>query len=155
MVRSDCGVGSVVGGAMRFVVPGQPVGKQRPRFARGRAYTPKKTADYEKHVAAYARLALAAHGPIPDGPVAVRLVLVFDRPKRLLRKKDPPGRMWHTMTPDIDNCAKACLDGLQGVLFKDDRCVVSLIVEAFYRAKDEKPGVCFEVRAAPDWVPHD
>ena len=136
---------------MRFVVPGQPVGKQRPRFARGRAYTPKKTVLYEKSVAAYARLALAEHGPIPDGPVSVRIVAVFDRPKRLLRKKDPAGRMWHwDNTPDGDNCAKILLDGMNGVLYKDDRCVVRLVVYKVYRSKDEAPHVQVDVEPVKD-----
>lgn len=41
-------------GAMNFVVPGEPVGKGRPKFARRgnfvTAYTPEKTASYENLV---------------------------------------------------------------------------------------------------------
>ena len=35
----------------RFKIPGRPKSKSRPRFARGRAYTDKKTLDAEKRVA--------------------------------------------------------------------------------------------------------
>ena len=46
-------------------------------------------------------------------------------------------RIWISVTPDmkggfdVDNVAKACLDALKGVLWRDDRQVVRLAVEKF------------------------
>ena len=38
-----------------IVIPGQPKSKGRPRFARGRVFTPATTLQYERLVAAAAR----------------------------------------------------------------------------------------------------
>ena len=57
-----------------FVVPGEPVGKGRPRFTRtGRAYTPKKTETAESIVAMNAQLALRDAKPT-DKPVVVEAI---------------------------------------------------------------------------------
>ena len=42
---------------MRIVIPGEPRGKQRPRFSRrtGATYTPSETVQYEKAVKALLR----------------------------------------------------------------------------------------------------
>jgi len=90
-----------------FVVDGDPVPKQRPRFGHGRrAYTPQKTRDYQELVGWVARAAGA--GPL-TGPVSVTL--------RFFRAREGA---------DIDNLAKACLDSLNGVLWRDDHQVVEL-----------------------------
>ncbi len=133
---------------IRFTVPGSPVGKGRPRaFMAGgavRMVTPQKTREYESKVNAYARLT----GQIaPDGPLAVQVVAVFHRPQRLSRKSDPDGRIWHESTPDVDNCAKAVLDGMNGAIYDDDRRVVWLSAMSCYAARGEDP--CVEVTVCP------
>jgi len=93
---------------VRFVVPGEPVPKARPRLGRGgRWYTPSRTRDYEQRVGWEARIAGAR--PV-EGDVAVRIVV--RGPRRF----------------DLDNVAKTILDGLRGVAFADDRQVVHLDV---------------------------
>src|SRR5690606_41617572 len=65
---------------IRFVVPGRPHGKRRPRVTmRGRkavVYTPPETREYEQRVAWEARAAGAR--PV-DGPVGVRIIFVTSR----------------------------------------------------------------------------
>ena len=41
--------------AVVFIIWSEPVAKGRPRFAKGRTYTPKKTKQYEDRVAEIAR----------------------------------------------------------------------------------------------------
>ena len=55
----------------RFVIPGAPEGKARPRFTRtGHAFTPQRTRDYEECV----RTAWTQSGyTMLDGPIAVRI----------------------------------------------------------------------------------
>ena len=126
-------------------IPGQPVGKGRPKFVRatGRAYTPKGTAEWERSAAMLAR---AAWGRAPlDGLVTVEIVAVFSRPKRLLRKKDPTERIACGVKPDIDNVVKCALDALvmAGVM-RDDKQVFRVVAEKLYAGKSEGP--CVEIR---------
>lgn len=80
-----------------FTIPGCPVPWERvtPRGAGGRTLTPARTRNYEAAVAGYAR---AAGFRRPKPPVAIWIDCYF--PDRRHR--------------DLDNIAKAILDGLQG-----------------------------------------
>lgn len=130
---------------LHATVPGEPVGKGRPKFTTvggfGRAYTPKKTATWEREAAKVLRAGYEFKDALAE-PVAVEVDAVSSRPKRLLRKKDPDDRLWRTEKPDIDNVVKAALDALQqaGVL-SDDKFVVSLRARSLYVARGEEPHV--------------
>ena len=91
------------------VIPGAPIGKGRPRAAKMgshvRLYTPKRTADWERSSALIMRNEWRS-APL-DKICRVNIVAVFPRPKRLLRKKDPEHRLWHSSKPDIDNVCKS------------------------------------------------
>ena len=129
---------------MKVVIPGQPVGKGRPRFARAgkfvRTYTPPKTAAWE--ASAIALMRLHHEGPPIDGPVQVLVTAVGQRPKRMMRRKDPAGRMWRCNKPDGDNVLKAVCDAMvnAGVVVDDTHCV-DMRVLSVYAAKDEAPCV--------------
>lgn len=110
---------------LRFVIPGKPFAKQRPRMTRqGRAYTPKETVSFERTVAQYAMSAGAT--PIA-GPVKIRIAAVFEPPASWSQKKKD-AHLWtpHTQRPDLDNCLKAILDGLNRIAFADDGQVCSI-----------------------------
>lgn len=80
-----------------FTVPGCPVPWERvtPKGAGGRTLTPLRTRNYEGAVGGYAR---ASGVRLSGRPVRVRIECFFpDRRRR-----------------DLDNIAKAVLDGLQG-----------------------------------------
>tara|TARA_R100001129_G_scaffold69966_2_gene47710 strand:- start:18806 stop:19234 length:429 start_codon:yes stop_codon:yes gene_type:complete len=134
-----------------FTVPGEPVAKQRPkarmvRIGGGRMTvkmrTPKKTLDYEAKVAE----SCADIPRFEPGPIRVAVVFVFERPKRLMRKKDPQGRVWKTTRSDVDNCLKALLDGMAG-LWSDDAVVCDVRAEKYYAAKGEKPHAAVMIEA--------
>ncbi|MFC1526769.1 RusA family crossover junction endodeoxyribonuclease [Candidatus Latescibacterota bacterium] len=95
---------------LHFTVPGTPQPKQRPRrTADGVWYTPRSTRRYEDRVAGYA---LAAGARWRPGTYSVTVALYFpDRRRR-----------------DLDNCVKALLDGLNGVVWADDAEVTQLHV---------------------------
>ena len=138
--------------ALHIEVPGEPVGKGRPRFARigrkaVRAFTPAKTKEYEAKVALFAMS--RRKGKPLNGPVHVRVVAVFKRPKRLMRKKDPDGLLWHETKPDLDNVIKAAIDGLNGVAFHDDKQVVSITGMAYYCEKTNDPRTVITVTSVP------
>lgn len=134
-----------------FTVPGQPVGKGRPRVsARGgfaRLYTPAQTASYESRVAMAGHMAMGDCAVL-EGAVAVRLDISVQIPASWSRKKQAAalaGEILPTTKPDIDNVEKAIFDGLNNVVWKDDVQVVEVTKKKRY---GEQPGVRVEVRTA-------
>lgn len=118
-----------------FIVPGLPRGKERPRVTRyGAAYTPKKTADYERAVAWQYRAENS--GRTFKGPVRVRITALFPAPKsakRVLKDKIAAGEVVpYPHRPDADNIAKIILDALNGVAWHDDGAVTELEVHKYY-----------------------
>lgn len=125
-----------------FVVPGVPVGKGRPRFAkRGsfvQTYTPEKTASYENLVKVLAMQAMKGTQPLPY-PVRVAIDVAICPPVSWSKKKRAQAlsQLIHpTGRPDIDNVAKGILDAMNGVAYLDDKQVISLTVRKFYRDSD-------------------
>lgn len=106
-------------------------GLPRPRFARnGRAYMPSWCEPYKRLIAdSYRRQC----GGFPYGgavavEIAYRRPLPESRPKAVESEPD-------TYKPDLDNVAKAVLDALNGVAFKDDRQVTTLTVRKLPRER--------------------
>lgn len=113
-----------VGRAVSFVLDVQPVAKGRPKAAlvgnRAILYTPSKTREYEEHVASIAR----EHTPVDGlfaGALRVWLRFYLKRPKSL-----PKRVLYNVKKPDIDNLIKSILDGLEGVIYKNDSQVIDL-----------------------------
>lgn len=154
-----------------FVVRGRPVPKGRPRFDRrsGRTYTPQRTKDYEKkvrgealHGARWIRTGERSLEKRPDPwPIPDRCLRA--RPRRRGVAAPDCGCGWCSSTfsvvlrvfladrrkVDVDNIAKAILDGANGVLWLDDSQVTDLKVSSDMSRKN--PRVEVEVsRYEPD-----
>ena len=118
-------------------VPGQPVGKGRPRFSmaggRVRTYTPKRTKEFEQRIAWFVAVRPAT------GPIKIEITAIFSRPKAMHRKRDPDGLTWHDKKPDLDNVCKAVIDSLNGRAYVDDSQIVRIDAAAFYAEKTGKP----------------
>lgn len=112
-----------------FIVYGQPQGKARPRFTRtGRAYTPKKTADYEDEIRLMAKAAMGITEPL-ETPIAAYIYISMPVPQSYSKKRSKDcldGFERPTKRPDTDNIVKAFLDACNGIVYKDDAQVVSL-----------------------------
>lgn len=128
-------------------VPGDPVPKGRPRFGRGRAYTPKTTVAYEQRVADATTAAMRRGRFTPfAGALNVTVVCVYGVPRsyrgerklRALEGLVPP-------RPDLDNVVKSLLDGMIGVAFEDDKAVTRLIANKLY-SEAAPPGAYIWVR---------
>lgn len=129
---------------IKFEVPGDPVGKQRHRRATNKftgklhTYTPKKTRMYEALVSRQAQRVYDKE-PISQN-VSVKLDIYFKVPKSYSKKRtescllqlERPGKK-----PDIDNVVKSVLDGMNNIVYLDDKQVVGLVVNKYY-AKDPK-----------------
>jgi crossover junction endodeoxyribonuclease RusA len=100
---------------------------------------------------------VAAQHDIPDtikieGPVAVRITFLFERPKAhygsrkgvpYLRENAP---FYVTRTPDIDKCVRALLDPLTEVgIWGDDAQVVIVHAAKRYCATGERPGALVSI----------
>lgn len=132
-----------------FEIFGEPVGKGRPKFSRRggfvRAYTPKKTADYEKKVR---ECYMEQMGTKFEGAIRVDIAAFFPVPKSASKKKKFQMLMDDIRClkkPDVDNIAKIILDGLNGVAYEDDKQVVTLLVKKYY---SEEPRVSVWVSQA-------
>ncbi len=125
-------------GPISFVVPGTPVGKGRPKFARRgnfvTAYTPEKTASYENLVKVKAEAAMVGRTLI-EGPVEVMVQLFVTPPTSWSQKKQREalaGQIYPTSKPDIDNVVKGIFDACNEVVWKDDKQAVAVRVTKRY-----------------------
>jgi Holliday junction resolvase RusA-like endonuclease len=111
---------------IRLVIPGQPIGKGRPRIGsiqgKARAFTPQKTVRWED--AAVFAIGQAVGSPMLSFPLRVDIVAVFERPKRMLGRKWPNRREVHTSKPDKDNVEKIVTDALQKAGVIRDDCLI-------------------------------
>ncbi len=120
-----------------FTVP-QVSGKGRPRFARQgtfvKTYTDAKTLTYEKSIQTYAKQAMGSTSPL-IGAVAAYLHIGIPIPpsySKTRQKACIEGLERPTKKPDIDNIVKAVLDGMNGIVYLDDKQVVDLHLTKVY-----------------------
>lgn len=133
-----------------FVVPGEAVGKGRPRVTtiggQARMFTPKKTANYETLIAMGAQQAMQGRDLI-TGPVLLEMKIFVSVAQSWSKKKTAAalaGDVMPTKKPDADNVLKAICDGINGIVFKDDVQVVNVSMSKRFA---ETPGV--SVRVVP------
>lgn len=127
-----------------FTIPGEPIGKGRPRFTRGGAtYTPPRTRDYESRVQACydTEFYLNKWQMFPKGVgLCVEIEAYFKPPKATPKKT-----IWQMIAgifkpckrPDADNIAKAVCDALNGHCYPDDSQVTALLVFKRYGNESE------------------
>lgn len=120
--------------AIAFVIPGTPVGKGRPKFARRgnfvTTYTPEKTASYENLVKLKAETAMLGRQLI-DGPVSVTVGIYVTPPASWSQKKQRAAlasEIFPTSKPDVDNVIKGIFDAMNGVVWRDDKQACDVFV---------------------------
>lgn len=106
---------------VRFTVPVGLTPKARPRFGKGRVYTPRSTIKAEVAVAQEFIHALPGHRPDGRSLFEVRIVTAH--------------RTRHRR--DVDNLSKTVLDALNGLAWEDDSQVVHLSVQKGLVAQGE------------------
>jgi len=117
-----------------IVIPGKPIGKGRPRVTKNGTYTPKTTKDYQNKVAAIAELE-ADNYFMHDEPLVATILCYYPIPKSMPKYKRnmvEEGKLYPIVKPDLDNVAKAILDALNGVVYKDDNQIVELHIKKLY-----------------------
>lgn len=112
-----------------FTVPGEPVGKGRPRFVRetGRTYTPEKTANFETLVKYEYHRQTGGFKFDDDAEIGIRIEATFGIPKSKPKKTQramEAGEIMHTSKPDSDNVLKCIADALNRIAYHDDSAIV-------------------------------
>ncbi len=121
---------------VRFTIPGVPVPKGRYSFVKkiGHTYTPKKTKDYETLVRDVYKLTVGDY--LGDSAIVATIDLYFPIPEsysKSKRRRIAKGKIKHTKRPDVDNCAKAILDALNEIAYKDEARLLKAVSQSIMR----------------------
>ncbi|MCX4355798.1 MAG: RusA family crossover junction endodeoxyribonuclease [Oscillospiraceae bacterium] len=118
-----------------FTVEGDPQGKARPRFStangRFRAVTPKQTVKYENSVKWAYKKNCGSQRFEDNASLNVKITAYYGIPQSKSNSKKEQMRantILPTKKPDCDNVAKAVLDALNQIAYKDDAQVAELTV---------------------------
>ena len=136
---------------LTFEIPGQPLGKQRPRVvhngAFSKAYTPKETVAYENLVKMYFTNAAGGRKFSDDDMLGVYIVAYYRIPKSVSKKKREQMLTYQirpTIKPDFDNIGKIICDSLNLVAYHDDSSIVQAFVSKYY---SERPRVIVAIKS--------
>ena len=128
----------------RLYVPGvpRPQGSKR-HVGRGiMVESSKHRPAWRKAVAVAAR---TAHTGTPyDGPVAITAEFIMPRPKNWGKKRQDP----MIQRPDLDKLIRAVMDGISGIVIRDDSQAVRMVLAKRRAAPGEGPGVVVVVDPA-------
>lgn len=120
---------------VEFEIPGQPMGKQRPKFSRmgkyTRIYTPSETVNYENLV----KLAYNGKKHFGKEPISMHIKAYYKIPTSFSFKKKMmcySGQIRPITKPDCDNVAKIICDSLNTIAYDDDKQIIDIRVEKYY-----------------------
>lgn len=125
---------------MKIIIPGKPIAKARPRFARRGKFTKTYSAQETEESKFYMLAKRQIKEPL-SGPLMFHARFVFARPKshfgtgKNAGKLKPSAPFYHTQTIDLDNLCKFALDCLQGLAFENDSHIVGIRAEKEYGAE--------------------
>ena len=130
---------------LEMTVPGEPVGKARPRVTMRGTYMPKKYKDYLKKVSTLTRFMMKGDQPV-NVPVKVTIDTYKSRPKTrpatCPKQEWVEGRVRCPTKPDADNALGSIMDGLeQGGAYTMDSRVHEALVRTWWCAVGERPRV--------------
>lgn len=136
---------------MQMTIPIEPVGQLRPRatrYGRGiRFYDPKKVAKFKKDVGEYVIGEMNARNLKRFNGKPLKVILKIFRPiQQSISNRERSKRLSHVHRPqvksDLDNYIKSILDALNGIIWDDDRNIVSIVADKYYA---EDPRIEIEV----------
>ena len=130
---------------IKITIPGEPVGKGRPRArimqANGKSfvhlYTDADTVAMEKMIAQLGRYAMGPRNPF-SGPLVLELLAHHPIPTSWPKKNQATareGEMACMAKPDLDNVVKLVLDALNKIVYVDDKQVVGILARKQYSAE--------------------
>lgn len=118
-----------------FIYYGKVIAQPRPRFTRaGKPYSTRKIVAYKQAIAAAYQRWCKGYKFAADVPLGMHIIIQRKLPKSKERKTIDVAAP-DMGKPDLDNYAKAVMDALNGVAYKDDSQIVELRVEKKPRRK--------------------
>jgi len=123
---------------IKLVIPGKPIAKKRPRFARRGNFV----ITYNEQQTEEGKWVLTARSQMDgrrfEGPVELHVFFEMPIPKSTSQKKRllmERGDICHTRRPDLDNCIKFIKDCLNGEAWADDSQIVNINATKVYGAE--------------------
>lgn len=123
---------------IQFTIPGAVQAQERPRFSRVgkgvRTIDPPKSRSYKEVV----KLVAWQHKPQEPilEPIRLEVDVYLMPPKKYHTKPKQTliasGELRPTTKPDIENLLKGIMDGMTGIIYRDDSLVVELVARKFY-----------------------
>ena len=142
---------------IKISIPGAPVPKGRPRFSfrskKPIAYTPQKTRSAEdiiKTIAtatAYTQKWKLSFKPLIVVVNSFRAMPVYLQASNRLKRANNRYTLRPVSRPDADNLGKLVLDALNGIIYRDDSQIVSMIFNKYY---SETPRTEIMVQEVPE-----
>lgn len=122
---------------IHLIVPGEPKGKQRPRWHKFGTYTPTETVNYETYIKELFAIKYPDFTPL-ESTLWMELYMFLSIPSSASKKKKElmltnetrPGKR-----PDADNVLKVVCDALEKLAYKNDSLFVKILVEKKYSDK--------------------
>ena len=144
---------------LSIYIPGEACAQGRPRFtviknkttgkSRTIAFDPKESKNYKSLVKMAAQEAIEQQEwKYTELPLVLTICFWKSIPKsksKKFREAAIAGYEFPAVKPDVDNVAKAIMDALSGVAYKDDKQVCDLIVRKRYTDKGPSVDVYIEV----------
>ena len=133
---------------MKFAVQGIEPAPQGSKRHVGNGRMVEASAKVKPWRFAVSQAALATGEPMTDGQVSVLITFMFNRPKAHYNTKGvlkPKAPFYKSTKPDLDKLCRSTLDGITGVLIKDDSQVVTLIASKQYANEGELPGALITI----------
>jgi Holliday junction resolvase RusA-like endonuclease len=104
----------------KIIIPGRPVAKRRPKFARrGKFVTVYNDQGTEEGRALLEIRRQWTVTPL-TGPISMLAKFIFEWPKSISEKKKQASIIQHIKKPDLSNCLKFYEDIFNGWVWKDD-----------------------------------
>lgn len=124
---------------LNFIIPLEPEALKRPRvsFAQRRFYSDQ---EHERLAVGLYMSSAMAGGELFNCPISLRTEFYFHRP----RGKKHYNMMYMPGFPDLDNLIKLIGDAGQGILWKNDSVICSIVAAKFYT--DLKPYTFVEIK---------
>jgi len=133
---------------IKLTVPGEPKGKQRPRWHKFGTYTPTETVNYETYIKELFTIKYPDFIPL-ESTLEMELCMFLSIPKSTGNKKKElmrtkaiqPGKR-----PDIDNVLKVVCDALEKLAYKNDSQIVDVVATKEY---SERPRLEIKISHSP------
>ena len=131
---------------LTLAIPGTPVAQGSKRHVGGGRMI-EMNKDLHPWRRDIAMTAVEQNAEIRDGAISVTLDFYFTRPRGHFGKRGlrPSAPARPSVRPDIDKLARAVLDALTGIAFRDDGQVAELVCRKHYAAEGKPPGVTVEI----------